>query len=98
MQDERIVATDHTVRDRGTTLQIPQDSPQFHHVTVPVRGHESPDGTLAVFPGPRCLVRNHADGLRIETGGALPGPTYRSNLPPIVAPRVPVRNQLSARA
>ena len=98
VQDESVVATDHMVRDRGTTLQIPQDSPRFHDVTVPVRVHESPCGILAVLPWPRCLARNHADGPRIETGGAHPGPTYRSNLPPIVAPRVRVRNQLSARA
>ena len=98
VQDESVVATDHTVLDRGTTLQIPQDSPRFHDVTVPVRVHESPCGILAVLPWPRCLARNHADGPRIETGGAHPGPTYRSNLPPIVAPRVRVRNQLSARA
>ena len=67
-------------------------------MTVPVRGHESPDGTLTVFPGPRCLAHNHVDGPLIETGGVHPGPTYRSNLPPIVAPRAPVRDQLSARA
>ena len=54
VQDERGVATDHTVRDRGTTLQIPQDSSRFHDVTVTVRGHQSPTGTLAVFPRPRC--------------------------------------------
>ena len=28
VQNERGVATDHTVRDRGTTLQIPQDPPR----------------------------------------------------------------------
>ena len=43
-------------------------------------------GALAVLPWPRCLARNHTDGPRIETGGAHPGPTYRSNLPPIKVP------------
>ena len=29
--------------------------------------HEYPDGHLAVFDGPRCLARYHADGSPIET-------------------------------
>ncbi len=33
---------------------------------VTVRVHEYPDGTLAVFHGPRCLARYHADGRLIE--------------------------------
>jgi len=46
----------------GTSLQIPQDPHQFHDVKVTVRNHEYPDGTLAVFHGPRCLARYSAEG------------------------------------
>ena len=72
----------------------------WHVVRAPRRGahrHEYPDGTLAVFHGPRCLARDHADGQLIETGRAHPGPTYRSNAPPFVDPRPTVRATISAR-
>jgi hypothetical protein len=67
VQEERVVAKDNTVRYQGTSLQIPQDPHRFHYVTVTVRAHPYPDGTLAVFHGPRCLARYHADGQLIET-------------------------------
>jgi len=97
VQDERVVAKDNTVRYQGTTLQIPQDPHRFPYVKVTVRVHEYPEGTLAVFHGPRCLARYHADGQLIETGRAHPGPTHRSSVPPIVDPRATVREQISAR-
>ena len=97
VQDERVVAKDNTVRYQGTTLQIPQDPHRFHYVKVTVRVHEYPDATLAVFHGPRCLARYHADGRLIETGQAHRGPTYRSNIPPIVDLRATVRDHMSAR-
>jgi hypothetical protein len=65
-----------------------------------MRVHEYPDGTLAVFHGPRCLARYHADGRLIETGRAHPGrsgPTHGSDAPPIVDPRPTVRETISAR-
>jgi hypothetical protein len=97
VQDERVVAKDNTVRYQGTTLQIPQDPHRFHYVKVTVRVHEYPDGTLAVFHGPRCLARYQADGQLIEAGRAHPGPTHRSAAPPIVDPRATVRDEMSAR-
>ena len=100
VQEERVVAKDNTVRDQGTTLQIPQDTHRFHYVTVTVRVHEYPEGTLAVFHGPRCLARYHADGRLIETGGAEPGrsaPTHGSGYCPIVDPRPTGRETISAR-
>ena len=68
MQNERVVATDHTVRDRGTTLQILHDPPRFHDVTVTVRGHKSPTGTLAVFPGPLCVPERLDEKTRQSLG------------------------------
>ncbi len=97
VQDERVVAKDNTVRYQGLTLQIPQDPHRFHYVKVTVRVHEYPEGILAVFHGPRCLARYHADGRRLETGRAHPAPTHRSDVPPIVHPRPTVRDTVSAR-
>lgn len=62
VQEERVVAKDNTVRYQGLSLQIPQDPHRFHYVRVTVRVHEYPDGTLAVFHGPRCLARYDAKG------------------------------------
>jgi transposase len=67
VQEERIVAKDNTVHYQGRRLQIPHDRYRFHYVKVTVRVHEYPDGTLAVFHGPRCLARYHADGRLIES-------------------------------
>ena len=65
------MAKDNTVRYQGLNLQIPQDPHRFHYVKVTVRVHAYPDGTLAVFHGPRCLARYHADGRLIETEAEL---------------------------
>jgi hypothetical protein len=62
VQEDRVVANDNTVRYQGRSLQIPADMHRFHYVKVMVRVHAYPDGTLAVFHGPRCLARYHATG------------------------------------
>ena len=100
VQEERVVANDNTVHYHRQRLQIPQDPHRFHYVKISVRVHEYPDGTLAVFHGPRCLARYQADGQLIETGRTHParnGPTHGSNVPPIVHPRPTVRDRVSAR-
>jgi len=100
VQEERVVAKDNTVHYHRQRLQIPQDPHRFHYVKVTVRVHEYPDGTLAVFHGPRCLARYHADGRLIETRRAHPsrtGPTHGSDVPPVVHPRPTVRATISAR-
>ena len=100
VQEDRVVANDNTVRYQGRHLQIPPDPHRFHYVKVTVRVHEYPDGTLAVFHGPRCLARYQSDGRVIEPGGAPPGrrgPTHGSGDRPIVDPRAIVREKLSAR-
>ena len=66
VQDERTVSNDNTVRYRGLSLQIPPDRHRHHYVKARVRVHEYPDGTLAVFHGPKCLARYRATGEPIE--------------------------------
>jgi transposase len=100
VQDERVVAKDNTVRYQGLSLQIPADAHRFHYVKVTVRVHEYPDGTLAVFHGPRCLARYHADGRWREPEGATlrrRNPPHGSDTPPIVTPRASGRDLFSAR-
>lgn len=100
VQEDRVVANDNTVRYQGMSLQIPPDPHRFHYVKVLVRVHAYPDGTLAVFHGPRCLARYHADGQLIEPGRAhrrRSGLTHGSDAPPIVRPRPTGRERISAR-
>lgn len=100
VHEERVVANDNTVRDQGRHLQIPPDPHRFHYVKATVRVHAYPDGTLAVFHGPRCLARSQPDGRVIEPGGTPSGrrsPTRRSGDRPIVDPRATVRETVSAR-
>ena len=64
---ERTVARDNTVRYERRVLQIPATPARHHYVKARVRVHEYPDGTLALFHGPRCLARYTANGEPIET-------------------------------
>jgi transposase len=99
VQEERVVANDNTVRYQGLSLQIPHDPHRFHYVKVTVRVHAYPDGTLAVFHGPRCLARYDADGRLIETEGAScrrKDPIVRSRDRLIVDPRAIARDTFSA--
>jgi transposase len=66
VQEERVVGNDNTVRYQNRLLQIPEDAHRRHYVKAKVRVHEYPDGKLAVFHGPRCLARYHANGKPIE--------------------------------
>jgi transposase len=61
LQEERTVAADNTVAWKGRRLQIPPHPARAHFVRAKVRVHEYPDGELAIFHGPRCLVRWRAD-------------------------------------
>ena len=63
----RVVAHDNTVRHERRVLQIPASPVRPHYVKATVRVHEYPDGTLALFHGPRCLARYQADGEPIDT-------------------------------
>ncbi|TSD82901.1 ISNCY family transposase [Mycobacterium sp. KBS0706] len=57
VQVERTVAPDNTVAYDGRRLQIPPHPARAHFVRAKVRVHDYPDGTMAIFHGPRCLVR-----------------------------------------
>lgn len=69
VQEERVVGNDNTVRYERRVLQIPADRHRHHYVKCKVRVHEYPDGRLAVFHGPRCLARYHADGTLADASG-----------------------------
>jgi hypothetical protein len=73
VQEERVVGNDNTVRYRGLSLQIPPSPirPHFVKVRVRVRVHDYPDGTLALFHGPRCLARYRADGSPLDPDALL---------------------------
>jgi transposase len=62
IQEERTVGNDNTVRYLNRILQIPADRHRRHYVKCQVRVHEYPDGSLALFHGPRCLARYDRDG------------------------------------
>ncbi len=62
IQEERVVAHDNTVRHERRVLQIPEQNHRRHFVKAKIRVHEYPDGTLAIFHGPRRLARYTADG------------------------------------
>jgi transposase len=61
-QYERTVGHDNCVRFEGITLQIPPDRHRCHYVKAKVRVHCYPDGSLAVFHGPRKLATYDAEG------------------------------------
>jgi transposase len=60
IEQERVVARDNTVAYEGRCLQLPESPVRAHYVKARVKVHEHPDGTLAVFYGPRCLARYRA--------------------------------------
>jgi hypothetical protein len=55
IQDERVVNNDNTVKYKNSSLQILSDNSRLHYVKCTVRVHEHPDGSLALFHGPRKL-------------------------------------------
>lgn len=61
VQEERVVARDNTVAWNGQRLQIPPHPARAHFVRAKVRVHHYPDGEIAVFHGPRPLVRWRPD-------------------------------------
>jgi hypothetical protein len=56
IQEERVVGNDNCVAWRGRSLQIPPTPLRPHLVRARVRVHDYPDGTVAVFKGPKRLA------------------------------------------
>ena len=62
IEETRVVARDNTVAYQGRRLQLPASPVRRHYVKAAVKVREYPDGTLAVFHGPRRLARYSAEG------------------------------------
>jgi hypothetical protein len=75
IEQERVVARDNTVAYEGRRLQIPQSPARPHYVKATVKVREYPDGTLAVFHGPRRLARYSAQGAEIAQVPTAPSVT-----------------------
>ena len=61
-QYERTVGADNCVRFEGKILQIPKNEYRYHFVKVKVRVHRYPDGSLALFHGPRKIAAYNLEG------------------------------------
>ena len=66
IQEQRTVDNDNTVQYKRLKLQIPADKHRYHYVKAKVRVHEYPNGTLAVFHGPRKLAHYNIEGKLIS--------------------------------
>lgn len=62
IEEKRVVARDNTVAYDGRRLQLPPSPLRAHYVKAQVVVRHYPDGTLAVFHGPRLLARYDAEG------------------------------------
>jgi transposase len=67
VQEERQVGNDNCVSYRTLKLQIPESPMRPHFVKARVRVHVYPDGSHAVFHGPRCIGRYDQKGRVTET-------------------------------
>ena len=65
IKQERVVGRDNCVRYEGRVLQVPEQRHRRHFVKVTVQVHEYPDGTIALFHGPRRLAGYTEDGTLI---------------------------------
>jgi len=70
IQEDRVVGGDNCVSWNRRGLQIPPQRHRHHYVRASVRVHEYPDGALAIFDGPRCLVRFDQQGRSINVAQA----------------------------
>ena len=66
IRESRVVSHNNCVRYRGLTLQIPEQRHRRHFVKATVMVHDYPDGSLALFHGPRLLARFKVDGSVLE--------------------------------
>lgn len=70
VQEDRLVGRDNCVSWAGKSVQIPAQQHRHHYVRATVTLHVYPDGTLAIFDGPRCLARYDAAGAAIDAAKA----------------------------
>ena len=66
VEEERVVARDNTIAYGGLRLQLPESRVRAHYVKARVKVRHYPDGTLAIFHGPRRLAQYDAGGRLIE--------------------------------
>ena len=66
VKEERVVTNDNCVRYGGRSLQIPEQRHRRHFVKATVAVHHYPDGTMAIFHGPRRLAAYTTEGILIE--------------------------------
>jgi hypothetical protein len=62
VQEERQVMNDNCVSYRTLKLQIPESPMHPHFVKARVKVHVYPDGSHALFHGPRCIGRYDQNG------------------------------------
>jgi hypothetical protein len=62
LEQERVVARDNAVAYDGRRLQVPASKAHAHYVKARVKVREYPDGTLALFHGPRWIADYTQDG------------------------------------
>jgi len=62
VQEERQVMNDNCVSYRTLRLQIPERPMRPHFVKARVKVHHDPDGSYALFHGPRCIGRYDENG------------------------------------
>jgi transposase len=65
-QHERIVARDNTITYAGRRLQLPESPLRAHYVKARVVVRDYPDGTFALFHGPRLVARYDRTGTQID--------------------------------
>lgn len=68
VEEERVVSRDNTVACAGRRMQLPPSPLRHHYVKARVRVRHYPDGTFAIFHGPRCLARYDDAGALIVPG------------------------------
>ena len=66
IQEERVVARDNTVAFARLRLQLPQSPIRHHFVKATVKVRQYPDGTLAIFHGPRRIATYSSQGTAIQ--------------------------------
>jgi len=61
IQDQRTVNNDNTISYKGKILQIPGDEFRYSYRKAKIKIHEYIDGEIAIFHGPRRLVKFSPD-------------------------------------